>query len=95
MKIKYVCDVCGYESEDRKSVETCEGNGRRNKYSAGQTVEYRYTNNEGDRFTLKGMISGVQFKRLSHGASYEISLDASKVVISELDIIKGLSPERA
>lgn len=95
MKTQYVCEVCGYTSEDKKSVETCEGTGRRNKYSAGQRVEYRYTNTEDDHFVLKGVISEVQFKRVTHGVSYGILLDTRKVIIPELDIIKGLSPERA
>lgn len=75
----YTCEVCGFCSDDKEEVQRCEAQGRTNKFSQGEEVEFRYRyrprpfdSEEIEEQWVKAKIERVSFSEKTHKVRYAI-----------------------
>ena len=67
MNIIYECEVCFFQSRNKKDVEVCEATEKKNRFSLGDEIEFFFDDN-----WIKGTIVGITFRKRTHFASYRI-----------------------
>lgn len=71
VKIIFVCEICGSQSEDQAKIQDCESLGRSHKYHKGQRVEFFFAPS-GRRIWLPGEVEEIEFERGTHIPRYII-----------------------
>ena len=74
METIYKCEICGYESENKKKVQKCEARGRKNKFSINEKVDARVAG-IGGFVIVKARVRKVLFQKRTHKAVYNLTRD--------------------
>ena len=78
----YECPICHHMSKDKKRIEDCLAQGKKNLYKADQKVEFRFVGQaryELRKIWFKAEIKGMTFRKTNHGISYLIFLSDSEL----------------
>lgn len=88
MSVVHICDICGSQSQDKNTTDTCFQKGRPNKYEVGQKVKYKYQNIEEDWYLVDDTIIAIKFAPGTHAPEYVMSYEGGVIAAKESDIVE-------
>lgn len=74
MKTKHLCEICGFESENEKSVHECEDKGSKAEFYINQNVAFLYKPDT-EHLVIEGKITLIHFEEKTHSVSYTIFVE--------------------